>query len=273
MNWILAEEEHNRGSADPFVARTVMQAGRIVSLYELGKDREQGVVSVFNLLRRHLHQCDDIGRRLVSEINRKSEALQERLVENQPQGILRLPAAENLTNDVETFLYHAKLAFRELKVLFLHTLGKNFKATTQYKNIADWADKRFGKEDRLTIWLNENCNWIEKLVNSRNAIEHPDRHTLEIKNFYADAGIIRAPTWSLDGEAPKSLLRDMEILAVNILEFSEILLLYCLKNVKDISPFIIAEIPEGKRDNDAPMRFIATLAQDLDENGMYKGRN
>lgn len=273
MTWILAEEEHNRGSADPFVARTVMQAGQIVPLYELGKDREQGVVHVFNQLRRHLHQCDDIGKKLVSEINHKSEALREHLAENKAQGTLRLPAAENLTNDVETFLYHAKLAFRELKHLFLHTLGKSFKATTRYKHIADWAEKRFGKENLLTIWLKQNCDWIEKLINSRNAIEHPDIHTLEIRNFHVDAGIIRDPTWSLDGEAPKSLLRDMEILAINILEFAEILLLYCLKNVKDISPIIIAEIPKAKRDNDAPMRFIATLAQDLDENGMYKGRN
>lgn len=272
MKWILAEEEHNRGSADPFVARTVIQAGRIVSYYELGEDRERKVAHVFNQLRRHLHQCDDIGRRLVSEINRKSEALQERLSENELQGILHLPAAENLTNDVETFLYHAKLAFRELKALFLHTLGKRFKTTTQYKHIANWADKRFGKDDLLTIWLKKNCDWIEQLVNSRNAIEHPECHTLEIKNFYADGGVIRAPTWSLDGEAPKSLLRDMEILAVNILEFSEFLLLYCLKNVKDISPIIIVEIPESKRDNDAPMRFIATLTENLDENGMYKGR-
>lgn len=151
MTWILAEEEHNRGSADPFVARTVMQASRIVPLYELGKYREQGVVHVFNQLRRHLHQCDDIGRRLVSEINRKSEVLKEHLAENEAQRILCLPAAENLTNDVETFLYHAKLSFRELKDLFLHTLSKPFKATTQYKHIADWAEKRFGKTDLLTV--------------------------------------------------------------------------------------------------------------------------
>jgi hypothetical protein len=43
--------------------------------------------------------------------------------------------------------------------------------------------------------------------------------------------------------------------------------------VKDISPVVIAEIPEERRDKDAPMRFIATLEQDLDANGMYKGRN
>lgn len=273
MKWILAEEEHNRGSTDPFVARTVIQAGRIVPLYGLGKDKEQGVVHVFNQVRRHLHQCDDIGRRLVAEINRKSEVLKEHLAENKAQGPLRLPAAENLTNDVETFLYHAKLAFRELKDLFLHILNKPFKATTQYKHIADWAEKRFGRMDLLAVWLKNNCDWIEKLINSRNAVEHPDRHTLVIKNFYVDADIIGAPTWSLDGEAPKPLQRDMEILAVNILEFSEILLLYCLKNVRDISPIIIAEIPEEKRDKDAPLRFIATLAQDLDENGMYEGRN
>lgn len=65
----------------------------------------------------------------------------------------------------------------------------------------------------------------------------------------------------------------MKILPTNTLEFSEILLLYCLRNVKDISPIVIAEIPEAKRDVEAPVRFLATLAQDLDENGLYKGRN
>lgn len=265
MNWILVEDEHNRGSADPFVARTVMQAGGIVPLYELGKDKDQGVLHVVNQFCRHLHQCNDISRRLVSEINRKSDVLKEYLAEKKVAEPLRLPAAENLTNDVETFLYHAKLAFRELKGVFLYTLGKNFNATTQYKHIADWSEKRFGNDDLLTKWLKKNCDWIEKLIKSRNAIEHPDSQKLEIKNFHVDADIIREPSWSLDDESPKSLLRDMEIIPVNILEFSEILLLYCLRNVKDISPIIIAEIPEESRDKDAPMRFIAMLEQDLDE--------
>jgi hypothetical protein len=274
MKWVLVEEEHYRGSSDPVVARTVMQAGQIVKFYELNEEKEQGVIHVLDQLRRHLHQCDDISRRLVYEINRKSDAVRGRLKQNNAQESLHLPAAENLTNDVETYLYHAKLVFRELKDVFLHTLGKGFKATTQYSHIADWSEKRFGKNNQLSVWLRGNCDWIQKLIDSRNAVEHPENHTIEIKNFNtADGGIIRDPTWSLDGETPKSLLKDMEVLTTNMLEFSEILLLYCLRNAKDISPIIIAEIPIEKRNKDAPVRFIATLAQDIDENGMYKGMN
>ena len=273
MAWILAEEEHKRGSADPFVARTVLQAGRIVALYELGKDKEQSIIHVFDQVRRHLHQCDDIARRIVSEILENSDALRAQLADHVPAQPLRMPAVGNLTNDVETFLYHVKLALRELKGVFNPTLGKSFKETTQYEHIAEWSEKRFGRENMLTMCLKQNCDWIEKLIDSRNAVEHPERHNLKIVNFHVDGGTIRDPSWSLDGEHPKSLFEDMKTLPTNILEFSEILLLYCLRNVKDINPIVIAEIPEEKRDVEAPIRFLATLAQDLDENGLHKGRD
>jgi len=228
---------------------------------------------VFDQVRRHLHECDDIAQRIVAEILENSDALKAQLAEREPAQLLRMPAVGNLTNDVETFLYHVKLALRELKDVFNPTLGKSFKETTQYKHIAEWSKKRFGPENVLTRWLKQNCDWIEKLINSRNAIEHPERHNLKIANFNVDGGTINAPSWSLNGEHPRSLLQDMKILPTNILEFSELLLLYCLRNVKDISPIVIAEIPEAKRDVEAPVRFLATLTQDLDEDGLYKGRN
>jgi hypothetical protein len=105
-------------------------------------------------------------------------------------------------------------------------------------------------------------------------VEHPDSNTLKIKNFhFENDGKILGPTWSLNGEKPKSICPDMKVLPINMLEFSEFLLLYCLRNVKDISPIVIAEIPVEKRRQEAPKRFIATLQQDLDENGLYKGDN
>lgn len=267
----MAQDEHNRGSTDPIVARTVMQAGKIVSLYEFSHEKEVAIVYVFEKIRRHLHQCDDISRKIVKDIKEKTVILHKNLGESRSKRILHLPAAENLTNDLETYLYHAKLTFRELKDLFFYSLDKKFKQTTQYSHIADWAEKRFGKSNTLSRWLRNNCDWIQKIIDSRNAVEHPETHTIEIKNFYAtNDGTIHTPCWGLDDEPLHPILEDMEILTTNILEFSEILLLYCLRNVKDISPIIIAEIPIENRDEDAPMRFIATLKQDIDESGMYK---
>lgn len=274
MNWVIAKDEHNYGSTDPIVARTVIQAGKIVPLYEFSYDKEQAIVQVFEKLRRHLHQCDELSRKIVTEIKEKTDVLHKHLEERKSQGVLHLPAANNLTNDLETYLYHAKLTFRELKDLFFHSLDKKFKPSTQYHHIADWSEKRFSKNNSLSRWLRRNCQWIQKIIDSRNAVEHPENHTLEIKNFHTeDGGIIRSPSWSLDGEPPHPILQDMEILTTNMLEFSEILLLYCLRNVKDISPIIIAEIPIESRNPDVPVRFIATLEQDVDENGMYKWKN
>jgi hypothetical protein len=265
MSWILADEEHRRGSADPFVARTVLQATRIIPLYELGTDNETAIMRVLNNVRRHLHQCDDVSQRIVTEISEGTDTLKAQLANRDPVQPLRMPAVGNLTNDVETFLYHTKLALRELKEIFGPTLGKRFKETTQYTHIADWSEKRFGPDNALTRRLRTNCGWIAKLVDSRNAVEHPERYNLKIPNFHVDGTTIRDPSWSLNGEHPRSLLRDLGILPTNILEFSEILLLYCLRNVKDISPIVIAEIPEEKRDIDAPIRFMTTLEQDFRE--------
>lgn len=153
----------------------------------------------------------------------------------------------------------------------MYTQDKGFKATTQYSHIADWAEKRFGKDIPLSKWLRKNCDWIQKLIDSRNAVEHPDNSKLTIKNFHLkENGNVSDPLWALNGEIPKSLLRDMNVIPVNMLEYAEVLLIYALNNAKRIYPVVIAEIPEDKRDKENPMRFIATLEQDLDENGMYK---
>lgn len=278
MRWWLAEEEHGRGTSDPIVARTVLQARKLIGLYELTEKNSQGAVSVFNNVRRHLHQCDDIAKELVRDIKEKSEQLPQSLERGQETAVIRLPAASNLTNSVETYLYHAKLVFRELKGVFKYTLGKGFKPTTQYNHIADWSQKRFGNKNKLSKWLRGNCDWVQKVIDSRNAVEHPEDHALEIRNFHIErpnnsTGYVQGPTWSLDGEIPKSLLKDMQVLTTNMLEFCEVLLVHCLGNIKDIYPIVIAEVPEERRNKDAPVRFVATLEQDLDENGFYKYAN
>jgi hypothetical protein len=271
MSWVLVQEEHHRGSADPFVARTTLQAGYLAGYFQLGEEKEQGILGVFDRYRRHLHQCHDIAQRIVQEIEVNSQELKVVLANHRAGDVLRLPSVRNLTNDVETFLYHAKLAFRELKDLFLYTQDKGFKASTQYNHMADWSEKRFGKDNLLSKWMRSNCDWIQKLIDSRNAVEHPDGATLTIMNFHLkENGNVSDPLWALNGEVPKSIVRDMNVIPANMLEYAEILLIYALQNAKAIYPIVIAEIPEGKREKVNPMRFIATLEQDLDGNGMYK---
>ena len=270
MNWVLIEDEHNRGTADPYVARTILQASELCELFELGTEEKQGIVGVFQKYRRHLHQCDEISQRIIVQMNNYSDELK---ISAQPRDeeILRLPSVRNLTSDIETFLYHAKLAFRELKGLFQFTQGKKFSSTTRYNHVADWSKKEFGEDNRLSKWLRCNCDWTQKLIDSRNAIEHPENASLVIKNFHLTGkGTISKPTWALNDEKPKLILKDMGVIPENMLAFAEILLIYSLMNTKNIYPIVIAEIPEDKREIARPVRFIATLEQDLDEAGMYK---
>ncbi|MBX3308048.1 MAG: hypothetical protein KF751_18540 [Nitrospira sp.] len=235
MSWVLVQEEHHKGSVDPYVARTTMQAGYLASHFQLGEEKERGILSVFDKYRRHLHQCHDISERIAQEIERHFQALKASLENQQASAVLRIPSVRNLTNDVETFLYHAKLAFRELKGLFLFTQDKQFGERTQYKHIADWSEKRFGENNPMSKWLRTNCDWIQKLIDSRNAVEHPEKSFLAIKNFHVDErGNISAPSWALNNEVPTSLVKDMEVIPVNMLEYAEVLLVYALNNTKKI---------------------------------------
>lgn len=278
MRWVFANDEHGKGSSDPIVARTIIQAEKLAALYELKEEDCLRIAGIYNEVRRHLHQCDNISKDIVGEINDKYGQLRFEGGAANGDGAIHLPAASNLTNNVETYLYHAKLVFRELKGVFEPTLGKNFKPSTQYEHIADWSAKRFGKDNWLTKWLRDNCAWIEKVVNSRNAIEHPENGSLEVRNFHiaqteGGAPYIEEPVWSLNKEKPKSLLKDMQVLTSNMLEFSEILLIYCLRNFKNIYPITIAEIPENQRNVDIPLRFMAALEQDVDVNGMVRAES
>lgn len=278
MSWIIADDEHSKGSSDPVVARTIIQAGKLVAPYELNEGKNIRITSIYNEVRRHLHECDDISQRIMRETTEIYEQVRSSLSQYQGNSTIRLPAVSNLTNSVETYLYHAKLVFRELKDVFKPILGKEFNPSTQYVHIGDWSEKRFGKDNSLTKWLRNNSDWIQKVIDSRNAVDHPERDTLVIRNFHIShisdgKSYIEGPIWSLNGEMPKSLLKDMQVLTNNILEFSEILLIYCLRNLKNIYPIVIAEIPEEKRNEDVPLRFIPTLEQELDENGVYKHRS
>ena len=92
-----------------------------------------------------------------------------------------------------------------------------------------------------------------------------------IRNFHVtERGTISDPAWALNGEEPKSILKGMSVIPTAMLEFAEILLICALHNTKDIYPIVIAEIPEDKREKENPVRFIATLEENLDEAGMYK---
>ena len=250
-----------------------MQAGKLVPLYELGDKKEAEIYSAVGSIRRHLHQCDDVARRVLDEIDLGDSEIKAHLETREEEAPLRLPAVSNLTNDIETFLYHAKLVLRDTKRLFPAILDKQFRETTQYSHIADWSSRRFEDDNPLTKWVRSNLGWIQKLIDSRNAIEHPEQHSLEVRNFHVDGGTIRDPSWSLNGEEFKSIRIDLGVIPNNLLEFVEILLIYSLANVKSIYPIVIAEIPEPRRDSAVPVRFIATLEQDLDENGLYKGGN
>ncbi len=271
MKWVLVEDEHHRGSADPYVSRTILQAEYLTRYFQLDEKKEQGICSVFNEYRRHLHQCHDIAQRVIQEIEVKSQELKTTLANRSTEDILQLPSVRNLTNDVENFLYHAKLAFRELKDLFLYTQDKDFNEKTRYSHIAEWSEKRFGEDNPMSKWIRSNCIWIQKLIDSRNAVEHANCGPFSIRNFHLrENGNVSAPLWALKEEEPKSISRDMNVIPVNMLEYAEILLICALTNTKNIHPIVIAEIPEDKRDKNNPMRFIATLEQDLDEHGRYK---
>lgn len=102
----------------------------------------------------------------------------------------------------------------------------------------------------------------------RNAVEHPGERSgiLYIHNFELhkipkkEEIVITEPSWHIDDGKRTSILKDMDAFLKNLLEFTEDLLVICIKKTDPPFPIVIEEIPEADRDPTCPIRFRATIS-------------
>lgn len=267
MGFIL-KKVSDYGTSNPIVARTSVQVSNLLQPFPLPKEKEERIFEIyFTMVQPRMIRCMEICQEINSEIETIDSELKENGPKTQSNGrVLELPHITQLQEDVETYLYNAKSALRDLALLFETFFGKTF-GHSRYHEILIWAQKTFGDKAPLSTLLAGDQDWIKDTVKRRNAVEHPGGYSghLHVHNYQviavAEGSLqqIIQPTWHLNDEKPSFLLPDLATTLSNLLEFSEDLLVACLKQHGSKFPIVFFEIPEEERDEAAPVRLGATI--------------
>lgn len=233
------------------------------------EEMKNAIIEVGFRVMKRLIVLEDVRGRISKQIDSAKTAIAKDGVQLQAGGqIADVPAVVDLDQDAERFLYEAKLALRDIAGLFLPLHGKEF--NHKYQKVRAWAATTFGTDDAFVKALCVDAPWIERVINMRNAVEHPaDPHApLTIRNFILrGAGppwVVDEPSWSMKGEQPSFLLQDMSWIANNLLTFFEDILIDGLHRQSQF-PLTIVEIPEAERDPACPIRLRATIPIKLPE--------
>lgn len=265
---LILKKISNYGTSNPIVARTSVQVINLLQPFSIAKEVKERIFEIyFAKVQPRLIRCMETAQKISSEIEKIDSELRENGPKTQSNGrVLELPHITQLEEDVETYLYNAKSVLRDLALLFDPFFGKTFDHS-RYQEILAWAQKEFGENAPLPMLLAGDQIWIKDTVNRRNAVEHPGGYSghLHTNNYQVIDGDkggsqkIIPPTWHLNDDEPSFLLPDLATTLGNLLEFSEDLLVACLKQHGSKFPIVFYEIPEDEREETAPVRLRATI--------------
>jgi hypothetical protein len=256
------------GTSNPIVARTSVQVNNLLQPFSIPQPNKERIFEIyFTMVQPKLIRCMEITNRIYAEIDKIDAELREHGIKTQSGGrVLELPQITQLQEDVETYLYNAKSALRDLALVFDPFFGKSFDHS-RYQEISKWALDNFGEGEPLPVLLAADQEWIKDIVKRRNAVEHPGGYSghLHIENYQVasiegtEAQHIIPPTWRLNDDKPTLLLPDLSVTLSNLLEFAEDLLVACLKQHGSRFPIVFYEILEEERDASAPVRLGVTI--------------
>ena len=258
----------NYGTSTPAVARTLLQGSEILMFFSSTDEQRKAAEVVLYDFQRHLLRCVEVKDRIASEINVGKEQVKKNGFEFQSNGrAVTLPGVPDLQSSAESFLQSAKLAIRETARLFEPFY--KVRHDHRFRKLITWAEKEFKKEDVFTQVIREWEPWVKRIVDMRNAVDHPaDRPggKLLTQNFRLsgtqEKPVLVDPTWSLSGEPESIILQDLDAIIESIIVLGEDILIGLFCKLKIDFPLVIVQIPTEERDPCCPIRLRVTLPQD-----------
>jgi hypothetical protein len=257
----------DHGTSNPIVARMAVQTHEVIQFFNLDKERRDQVLDIYiNQVKPRLLSCMEIA----DAVRQEAEEIEARILRNdlgeQAGGrAIELPQIARLIERVEIYLYNAKSALRDLALTFEPLFGVSF-THSRYNEILAWTVKNFGTEAPLASFLSDDEPWIRRIVNMRNAIEHPGgkQGRLHILNFElikedARGRFFQGPVWFLEGEKPAAIAVDLQTMLCNLLTFAEELLVVAHVQLNPGTIIQFASIPEADRNPQCAIRLRAVL--------------
>ena len=162
---------------------------------------------------------------------------------------------KELRKEVETFLNSAvralKQGMQEVTKALGIKIGFLFKKQGTFENGVKILEK---DDPHLAAYLTMTRKWSERLINSRNDMEH-EGWILSKVRYIEDSGIIRADEPEISGQKVSDFVK---FIMDRLLCFVEEVTAHCLK-VRMPAGLSVTEIPFFQRESDIPQRFQVTL--------------
>jgi len=258
----------DKGTRNHIVARTTLQIGALISPYPLPENKKKEVSSTFTSLMRRLLRMQEIEESFRSDYEKIRVQVRETGINKLNAETYEIPQIMGLERKTEDFLQATKLALIDCGSLFGPLFGKNF--DHRFDKAIAWLVGELGESNELVNQLEKHHVWIKQTLARRNALEHPEEGPegrLHIRNIDIDIkgpklmGI--DPSWFLTGDEPTSIIEDTRILLENVLRLAEEILVSSIRYLFPDVPVDVIEIPEAKRDPNAPVRFSLVPRGDI----------
>jgi len=252
----------NYGTSTPAVARTLPQGADILTFFNTEDAQKDSCKSVLAELSRHLVRCVEARDRIASEI---VEGCNQGLSWQSQGRTVSLPSVPDLHSTAEAFLQSAKMAIRETALLVEPFYG--VRHDHRFHKFGSWAKEQFGCDDPLTKAIHGWEPWVKRVVNLRNAVDHPENklggklvvHNFRLVGTREEPQLLK-PWWGLSGEAESEVIPDMDSIIEGIIKLGEDILVMLFYKFKSGFPLAIFEIPEDQRDPSCPKRLQVSLA-------------
>lgn len=269
----------DHGTTNPIVARLSLQVLQLLDQCALAKDARDAIGEIYvNSLQRKLLRCWEIEERFRQAFNAAVEAYKPPAAGTKA---VELPQVPRLEEECHNFLYEAKNYVRDLLRVVNLLYGSDFTEASEFfrarkgsRSLVQFAAETFGDKEPKTLFLREAAGEVEKLVDFRNAVEHPGGYSgdLRIENFSLDPdGRIAEPAWHREKDGrrinePSAIRSDMVTTVDNLLGLAEdVCVSWVVDNLKAPRFMRVAIVPEDRRDPKCPIKWVVTASHQLEE--------
>lgn len=265
---------YNIGTANSFVARTIIQSNEILNSLILkdGLDKQE-ILNHIWACSNFIISCEDSFNKIFIQTNELMYKCDEIITKHKGGTFIpQLPQVDDLNQHVVSFLGNAKRFLEASHSLFCIFYGSPY-YDANFKCYRDWINKNKPECKELIRVLEQDKEWIQLLAWYRNALDvnhSQPRFMVTINNFKLHKGNkFSNPSWRYDfraknggnlQEIASDIITDMNIDLTNLLSFFEEIFLICVKDNWDTRfQFELFRRPEEKIDKKCPLLYFVSL--------------
>jgi len=177
------------GTSNPIVAALTMGLDDIIQIANISK-ANKGIINTtnFNIVQ-NLTKAEKIGLRICGNINLVIDNLNKTGIQTQScERCINLPSTDGL-DDIREFLKYCKQSLQEL-VKIINLFCDTGCTNPRYDKISIKLREHYGENNPLFLLVkHDHDDWLKKLLDLRNADEHPENNIPTGKSLYYDFDI------------------------------------------------------------------------------------